>query len=177
MPEPTLPIALRESVVEVLEKMFFISAFEEPPGEPQPSGPDVAVQLTFEGDPPGSLTLYTSRAVGRSIAADFLGEDLTALPEEQVDEVLCELANMICGAVLSRVESRTLFRLGTPRILPVPENLDDDGLPEAGTDHAAETGAAPAGTKVRLAEIGGGCLLVKVHTERPACTVVERYAF
>jgi CheY-specific phosphatase CheX len=175
MPEPSLGTAVQESVVEVLEKMFFIRAFEEPLEEGESSGCSIAVFLAFEGDPPGSLTLRTTRAVGRSIAADFLGDDEAALSERQVEEVVCELANMICGAVLSRVESRAAFSLGSPQILP------DANSASAPLGHASgagsDAGTAPAGTTVRLAEFGGGGLTVTIHMEGPACTVIEKFAF
>ena len=35
--------------------------------------------------------------------------------------VVCELANMICGSVLSRIESAADIRLGTPCLLTDPE--------------------------------------------------------
>jgi len=169
MREASIQTALRESVVEVLEKMFFISAFEEPLQEPPSLRPCLAAQLEFTGDPPGSLTLETSCQAARSIAADFLGEAPEALSVRQVEEVVCELANMICGAVLSRVESRVVFRLGSPRI------VRDD----AARAQSAGTGAesAPAGAVMRLAEIHDGTLLVTVHTEGEACAVSEKYAF
>ncbi|HMC63019.1 MAG TPA: chemotaxis protein CheX [Candidatus Solibacter sp.] len=151
--------------------MFFINAVEEPLEAPESSCSHIAVKLAFEGDPPGSLTLRTTRAVGRSIAADFLGDDAAALSERQVEEIVCELANMICGAVLSRVESRAVFRLGSPQVLPA----DDPATALSG--RAADAGTAPAGTTVRLAEFGGGGLTVTMHMEGPACTVVEKFAF
>ena len=161
--------ALRESVGEVLEKMFFISAFEEPPSQPASFRPCLTAQLAFDGDPPGSLALRATCVAARSIAADFLGEDPDALSARQVEEVVCELANMICGAVLSRVESRAVFRLSSPRIVPpepVPVSADSSDL-----------AAAPAEVAAALAEIGCASLMVAVHTEGPACTVVEKYAF
>jgi len=169
MREPSIQTALRESVVEVLEKMFFISAFEESVQQPESLRPCLAAQLEFTGDPPGSLTLATSCNAARSIAADFLGEVPEALSVRQVEEVICELANMICGAVLSRVESRILFRLGSPRIL-----RDDAARAQPGGAGAEST---PAGAMMRLGEIHDGTLLVTVHTEGEACSVSEKYAF
>jgi CheY-specific phosphatase CheX len=163
--------ALRESVVEVLEKMFFISAFEEPLPEPASSRPCLTAQLVFDGDPPGSLALRTTCAAARSIAADFLGEEQGALSAGQVEEVVCELANMICGAVLSRVESQAVFRLGSPRIVPA----DASSVPIYG--EILDAGTESSGVTAGFAEIGGASLMVTVHTEGPACTVVEKYAF
>src|SRR5271165_6215349 len=97
--------ALAESLDEVLEKMFFVRSLGELAGPA--SGPVTAAHLTFEGDPPGSLTLRMTPAAARSVAADFLGEEEAELSPKQIGEVVCELANMICGSVLSRVERNT----------------------------------------------------------------------
>ena len=57
-----------------------------------------------------------ARAAANAIAADFLGEDAESLTAQQSTDVTLELANMICGAVLSRIESSATFRLGAPQI-------------------------------------------------------------
>ncbi|HEY2018387.1 MAG TPA: chemotaxis protein CheX, partial [Bryobacteraceae bacterium] len=105
MPETTLHCALRESVEDVLEKMFFIQSAGEPPNAN--CKPECCARLSFDGNPPGWLILRLTAAAARSVAADFLGEEETALTAQQIGEVVCELANMICGSVLSRVESTT----------------------------------------------------------------------
>jgi CheY-specific phosphatase CheX len=109
--------ALAESAEETLETMFFLSPVDEPDPLPAPAEPQVGAELEFEGDPPGRLSLRVTAAAARSIAADFLGEPEEDLSSGQVDEVICELANIVCGAVLSRVESAAVFRLGPPRIV------------------------------------------------------------
>lgn len=67
--------------------------------------------------------------------------------EEAVSDVLekmflasaRELANMICGSVLSRIESSAGFRLATPEIASA--GLPDDGA--AATAWTIETGHGP----------------------------------
>jgi CheY-specific phosphatase CheX len=112
--------ALRDSVNEVLEKMFFVEALgESPDSAPDGTEPaaEIAARLTFDGEPSGSLTLRLTSAAARPIAADFLGTDVETVSDRQVEEVVCELANMICGSVLSRVESATIFNLAAPQIV------------------------------------------------------------
>ena len=53
---------------------------------------------------------------GRKIAASFLGLEEGLPSESQTGEVLCELANMICGSVLSRLEGDLHFELSPPEI-------------------------------------------------------------
>src|SRR5579871_908375 len=117
MTDTSIQLALRESVVEVLEKMFFIEAITDLPAEAAPPDPAVVVALDFDGDPPGVFRMSLARAAAALIAADFLGEDPDSLAGPQVDEVAKELANMICGAVLSRIESSVTFRLSAPDLV------------------------------------------------------------
>jgi CheY-specific phosphatase CheX len=147
--------ALRDSVDEVLEKMFFVEALGESPdsasaeGEPPAA---VAVELTFDGDPPGSLTLWVTSAAARPIAADFLGCDEEAVSDRQMEEVVCELANMICGSLLSRVESATTFHLAAPRIVP-----------------PAASRATGRDTSFCAVDLSNGTLTVAVTTGTPTC--------
>jgi CheY-specific phosphatase CheX len=144
--------ALADSVEEVLYKMFFIEALAEP--APAPAGApadELSAALRFEGRPSGGLKLAVSRPAARSIAADFLAEDESVLDGRQVAEVICELANMICGAMLSRVESEETFRLSAPRVCGEGEGDDCSGRP----------------TIRHALDIGRGTLRVAVYTDAP----------
>ena len=146
--------ALRESVDEVLEKMFFIRSLGECAdlsGEPE-----MVAHLTFEGQPSGSFTLRASRDAARSIAADFLGEEPHMLSDQQAGEVICELANMICGSALSRIQSDFHFRLGAPALLKAPP--------------AASRAAASCAV-----ELYDRALAVTLNIEEPACPPAEEY--
>ena len=68
MPETLFQCALRDSVQEVLEKMFFVEPVEEPPGEAASPDGEMAVQLAFEGVPSGVLPLCVTSAAARQIA-------------------------------------------------------------------------------------------------------------
>lgn len=125
MNELVIGHALRDSVREVLEKMFFVQALEgSSAAELSASvpGAEIAVRLAFEGRPPGSLTLRVNTVAAREIAAGFLGQDEESVSDRQMADVVCELANMICGSLLSRVEGATAFQLEAPRIVPLPED-------------------------------------------------------
>ena len=150
MTESFLDRVLRESLVDVLEKMFFVSILDEPSDAATPPVPDeIAVRLSFEGKPSGSLMVQLDRSVARSIAADFLGAETGELSDSQVGEVMCELANMICGSVLSRVEGAVTFRLGAPAIVA--------------------TGPPPAGAVVYSVPLGPAAITVAMITETPIC--------
>lgn len=156
MSEPLIETALAESVQEVLEKMFFADLVNSPPGETLAAG--ITAQLIFDGDPPGSFRLILDPAAARSAAADFLGEDPSELSEDQLNEVVCELANMICGSVLSRIESSATFRLFKPVIVPTTE-------------------LAPAAVEAKFqAAVGGGLLRAEICMERTVCPGTNEYA-
>jgi CheY-specific phosphatase CheX len=168
----SLPRALQESVEEVLEKMFFIQCLGEP-GEFL-SEPEVVANLTFEGDPSGALTLRVTAGAARSVAADFLAAEEPDLSEQEIGEVVCELANMICGSVLSRVESSALFRLASPRIVAPDGNAMDPGPTPGGSQPRA---AGDTRSIVHAVEMGGGRMVVSIDTEKPAWSTTTRYAF
>ena len=162
MPERAFQSALRDAVQEVLEKMFFVEPIEEPPVEAASPNGELAVRLAFEGLPSGTLTLRVSNSAARQIAADFLGEDESGLSPAKVEEVVRELANMICGSVLSRVESTATFRLAPPRLLVAEERPDR----RDGADRRA----------VHAVAIGTGTLTASVEMRDPVCPAVEEPA-
>ncbi len=159
MLETQLNRALRDSVQEVLEKMFFVEPVEEPPSDADAHEGEMVVGLAFEGVPPGELTLRVTTSAALQIAADFLGEDASDLPPAKVEEVVRELTNMICGSVLSRVESSATFRLASPRILT--------GEARSNRQESADFRA------VHAVSIGSGTVTVSVETRDPACLSVE----
>ena len=160
---------------EVLEKMFFIQCL----GEPREfvSESEVVAYLTFEGDPSGSLTLRVTAGAARSVAADFLAAEEPDLSEQQIGDVICELANMICGSVLSRVESATTFRLASPRIVAF-ESDPQDLAGGASEPEASPTLASDArSSAVRAVDIGSGRMVVSINQETPAWPAAAKYAF
>ena len=133
--------ALKQAVHEVLETMFFVRQIDDSVGPAASPESDLFVQLHFEGSPGGQLTLSLGRDAARAIAADFLGSEEDELSGRQVEEVACELANMICGSVLSRTESETRFCLSSPFIIPANRATfsPEESMHAVGIDHGALT--------------------------------------
>ena len=159
MPEPAILPALDAAIREVLERMFFRETAEATDPAAAAGADAVAVRLAFEGEPPGWLRLRVAAALARSLAADFLGMDEAQVFPGQVESVMCELANMICGSLLSQLEGDSAFRLCPPSTEP-PEPLDN------------EAGQALAHT----VEAAGGVLTVILKTESPICRASEKSA-
>src|ERR1017187_5958667 len=156
--DTTIHTALSSAVAEVLDCMFFLEVLGEI-AEPPPRDETVTVQVSFEGDPPGHFQMRIGRPAANAVAADFLGEDLESLSARQSADVTLELANMICGAVLSRIESRAVFRLGSPQIV-----ADDTGK------------RGPAEETRCTVETGIGALTVAIQMETRTCLPTEESA-
>jgi len=121
-----IPEVLSLSAGETLGSMFFtpILGSHEITGEP----PYIRVRICFLGGvmaighsdsaaPGGHLDVEVSREAADLIAANFLAADSSSVPDHRVDDVLCELANIVCGNVLSAIASRPGFTLLSPEII------------------------------------------------------------
>lgn len=104
-----------DGVDAVLETMFFTEPL--PPSEPRIDETVLEARVGFKGEPSGSLDVRISKASARSLVAAFLGEDEEALDDAQNGQIVCELANMLCGWVLSHVECDRHFDLNPPELL------------------------------------------------------------
>lgn len=116
---PELPPGLRDAaggMLEVLETMFFelpIAPLRE--DSPPADVPGAAVEFT--GTRRGRLDVRLDAAAARRLAASFLGrEDERTVTGPEIELVTLELANMLCGAALSRIEPQGRFRIEAPRL-------------------------------------------------------------
>jgi CheY-specific phosphatase CheX len=134
MSESNWDHVLATATEEVLETMFFTSTYGAAQAAEPDAAPRIAARLTFEGTPCGAMTLSVTEAAARTLTANFLAaEPDDSVLASQLDAVVCELANMICGAVLSRVESQAHFHLFSPQLLP-SESLLPSGPPNQSLD-------------------------------------------
>lgn len=109
------------AAVEVLDTMFF----ELPVDSPQPC--DRAPQdglcalVQFAGTADGSLAVWLEQPPLLRLAALFLGLEEGAMTEGMSANVLCELANMICGSTLSRLNPGGRIVISPPRLVALSE--------------------------------------------------------
>ena len=112
-------VLIHECFSEVLDAMYFTTVLDSGPQEmaaedlPETGAP-VAFSLRFAGDVSGSFGLLLDESTARKLAANFLGEDESSISSIEVGEVAGELANMLCGSVMSRVEGEHKFVLSHP---------------------------------------------------------------
>ena len=107
---------LSESVGEVLESMFFTGVFDEDASKGDDEASLISARLSFRGTPSGEFGIRTRPETAQKLSASFLGEEESAINEIQRGEVLCELANMLCGSFLSRLEKTDRFELSKPEL-------------------------------------------------------------
>lgn len=108
--------ALSDAAAEVLESMFFTTLMDDFEMSENPPGRWTSARLSFHGKPPGHFGVRIPLETARKITASFLVLEEDAVTETQIGEVVCELANMLCGSVLSRLEKETCFELSQPEI-------------------------------------------------------------
>jgi hypothetical protein len=147
---------LPESAQRALETMFFAAPDNVSIDPGRPAGPLIAASLAFQGSPPGRFGLLVSDLFARTLAADFIGcDDPAGLRPDQVTGVIGELANMICGTVLSDLESDANFDLFPPE------------SKQLGADDACPDFTAGSPFTCRF-ESSGGALVVFLAFEAPA---------
>ncbi len=100
---------------QVLETMFFEEAVPSA-CEHTWLSTAVSVHVSFEGSHQGEFLLSVSPDTARSIAAGFLGLDPEEMTGTQPGDVVLELANILCGALMSTLWPESMLSLGTPEL-------------------------------------------------------------
>ncbi len=129
MPESRVKEVLPGAASEVLETMFFTSPMGEADPEAPPPAATVGARLVFTGGPAGEFGVIVAEAAARTIAANFIGvEDEKELTAGRIEDVILELANMICGVILGRLAPDAILEIHHPELLPdraaVPESAE-----------------------------------------------------
>lgn len=143
---------LSETVDSVLETMFFSATWG--PADPEFGGAVLESRLAFHGRPSGTFRVCLSEPCARLLAGGFLGEDEDSLTDSQTGQVVCELANMLCGSLLSKLQSDESFDLASPELIP------------SGREIVAGSEFAPAARQSY--ELEKGILTVTLHLEASA---------
>jgi CheY-specific phosphatase CheX len=101
---------------EVLETMFFSSVLG--PLEAPDGSAWLGAKVSFSGTLRGYLAVAAGEETARALAESFLGADADDVPPEQVPAMLGELANVICGSVLGKIEESGQFVISAPEAAP-----------------------------------------------------------
>ena len=121
MEKEVLITAMKNSISEVLETMFFLP-LEFPDGvnpeEIWGSQKEVLVvgKLTFSGPFAGDLFFFIPRNLAVSLTGSFLGVDEESIFQDHVTETVKEITNMIAGSTFGNYDDQAVFDLGIPEM-------------------------------------------------------------
>ena len=102
---------------DVLNVMFFTDILEESEREEPGRKLEIGVRVEFSGEASGEFRMEVDARTAAAMAGSFLGAEAgDAVSELEVDQVMGELGNMVCGAFLSRYEQEGLFALSSPEV-------------------------------------------------------------
>jgi len=111
--EPTASDTIRQVAAEVLEAMFFTEA-ELTACEHAWLGSARCARIRFEGSHFGEMLLSVSGEATDPMAASFLGLEPMELTDAQRGQVIEELSNILCGAILSKLWPESKLALSSP---------------------------------------------------------------
>jgi CheY-specific phosphatase CheX len=104
---------LHKATVETLELMCFTAAETSTDSILQPSE-TTAKQIEFTGDAHGQLCVAMEVETARLLAANFYGSEPESLEDVQVEALVAELTNVVCGGMLSLLSPAGSFTLSSP---------------------------------------------------------------
>jgi len=118
MNKEKLLAAMKTSISDVLEKMFFLPAEVLNTSDVNAAAAvddfSIGVQLHFSGPESGTFLLLVPGKPANRISADFLGIDLLDLTDTEVVGTIKEMLNMLAGNTLSVYDADTVYNLAVP---------------------------------------------------------------
>ncbi len=127
MEKETLLSAMKDSISEVLETMFFLplefsdhARFEEWWSEDMKTEL-LITRLNFQGPLSGMFYFFIPRSLGLSLAASFMGEEEMDVTHEHVADTVKEIVNMIAGNTFGYWDDQAIFNLGIPEVMTFGE--------------------------------------------------------
>jgi CheY-specific phosphatase CheX len=131
MDKETLMMAMKNSISDVLEKMFFLPLdFPDQAGAEDVWGSDrpelLISKLDFSGPFSGRFLLYIPTDLARDLTASFLGTDDGQVAEEQVIGTVKEIVNMLAGSTFSAFDQDAIFDLEIPKLGQIGDSTNDE---------------------------------------------------
>ena len=131
MKNKDMKTAMKNSISEVLETMFFLSLdfFHNDADirELWTMGKDqiVAAKLNFSGPLSGYAIFCIPKKSALSITADFMGKDEQEISDDQINGTVKEIINMIIGNTFSMYDPYVVFDLGVPELVAFNDFLKE----------------------------------------------------
>jgi len=125
-----LKTAMRNSISDVLETMFFLSLdFSNDIDllELWDTGKDpiIAAKLDFDGPLSGYAVFCIPKKPALFITADFMGKNEEEISDDQINGTVKEIINMIIGNTFSLYDPDIVFDLGVPELVGFNEFIKD----------------------------------------------------
>jgi chemotaxis protein CheY-P-specific phosphatase CheC len=123
--------AMKNSISEVLETMFFLSLdfFHNDADilDLWTMGKDqiLAAKLNFSGPLSGYAVFCIPKILALSITADFMGKNQEEISDDQINGTVKEIINMIIGNTFSRYDPDLVIDLGVPELVAFNDFLKE----------------------------------------------------
>ncbi len=135
MEKKTLITAMKSSISEIMETMFFTPVefpVTVPEGLPDLKEPDkiISGMLNFHGPFSGYFILSVPKKLGSLFTSDFLGEDEENISGEQLSETIKEILNMLAGSTFTNYDDNAVFNLDIPKIVDCNKAKTNIASPE-----------------------------------------------
>jgi len=117
-----LESAMKRSISEVLEKMFFLPVDYPKTSEQEwaglcRQGKFMIAKLAFKGTFSGYFLFFLPEEMTTSLAAGFLGEEEHQVTMENRADTVKEIVNMIAGNTFSILDNQAIFNLEIPEMI------------------------------------------------------------
>jgi chemotaxis protein CheY-P-specific phosphatase CheC len=126
LPNAELSHLLEQTACDTLELMFFAEILGAASPENFAGTNCVASALHFSGARSGSFGVIVQADAAQALAVDFLGGETEDPGAERVGEVICELANILCGGTLSRLLVDRGCSLSQPQLCSATVPIAED---------------------------------------------------
>jgi len=112
------------AIFDVVEKMFYV--FLEPVGD-EYSDYAMEAAIQFGGDLKGEISILLSDGLAENMVRNFLGLAKGQMTRDDIEDCVKEVANMICGNFLGRLDRTKMFDLSTPSFSRPPRKTGTKG--------------------------------------------------
>jgi len=128
----TLKTAMKTSISEILEKMFYISyEFDETSSLQQSkiltSTKPFSCRLDFTGPFSGYFVLFLPESLLFDLTENFMGLEKNKINEHHIKGTIKELINMTAGSTFSNYDNEAVFHLHIPELIEF-DKLSDSSL-------------------------------------------------
>jgi CheY-specific phosphatase CheX len=108
------------AIFDVVEQMFYV--FLEPVGD-EYSEYAMEAAIQFTGDLRGEMSILVSDGLAKSMVHNLLGLETGQMTKEDIEDCIKEVANMICGNFLGRLDQTRVFDLSVPSFSQPPRKI------------------------------------------------------